>query len=137
MGKIVIAFNETGRPDDGIGKPMYTNRLIEEGIISRHIVLNAFLEHFYGRLELEPEIRRRVQKYSNVSSENVFFTDSDIVFDIFRVLVKEGVLTSDQVQIVVLRKDGELELPNIDKDGRLDYWPDLLDVRGDLLDRLL
>lgn len=90
----------------------------------------------------EKESLDALSKYILIKNRNnsdvIIFSTREIHFLAIRILVKTGLLKPDDVLIYYINKHGVLSVPEIDKDGRLDIWPDgLFQLHINMLSNLL
>jgi hypothetical protein len=68
----------------------------------------------------------------------IIATNSDHILNGIRVAVKEGVLDCSLVTIYYFDTEGVMHTPKIDKDGRIDKWPEgFFDTWDKALERLI
>ena len=69
--------------------------------------------------------------------DTAIVTDSELLFQAVRVLVKQGKISASDLQFMIRNADESIDCPIIDQDGRFDYWPDFWNYHGNCLRVLL
>jgi hypothetical protein len=94
--------------------------------------LNGDFNFDHEKLELAQSQRLLKSFHSNQKIQELFiFTHSEIVFNFFRVMVKEKELKPEELQILWFEFDDQRKKEKVmsfelkvDQDGRLPFWPD-------------
>lgn len=91
----------------------------------------------------EMEQRLNTQKFIRELKDEdrfIMYSNSSIIFNELRCEVKKGELEAEDIGFLHVHWNGGLELqyPNIDRNGRFDYWPNgFFDTYGKQLDDIL